>query len=227
RSLRRDDSRRKAPYWGILAKIYRNLWALNQADKYYRLYLKLSMQENNVLQVGYGHMGLGLNYYQQGDQEKALDSTEKALSIFESMGNESLRFAAKLNIACIYNAMSRHDLSLKVLQSVLAGNLPVDSAILCKTYQELAKTHLRLGAIDGFFQARERAGDYAVQSKSLVEMGRVTMLDAEWFWSQGQNKKAIQSLRKAIMIFRNHGAAVELRPAEKLLMTWVKGGDSE
>ncbi|HEY3313660.1 MAG TPA: tetratricopeptide repeat protein [Bacillota bacterium] len=226
RVLEKQDYEKRAYFWGALARIYRNLWSMDRAEKYYRIYLSLSMKEDNMIQVGYANVGLGLNYFQQGDYPKALKLTERALGIFESLDQNALIFLASGNLACVYNKMGLHEESLRLLTGILADKrLPDNALYLCHTYHELARTYLCLKDFDRYPMARDKAWEYATLSKDMVELGRMTMLDAEWHASQGQQRKAMQSLRKAIVVFRNHGSPTDLIPAERLMMKWLKGGE--
>ncbi len=227
RSVGKDEYALRSYFWGTLARTYRELWALNRAEKYYRLYLKSSMEEKNAEQVGYAFLGLGLNYYYLGDYQKSLEYSEKALRISESLeGKPEFQFSAKLNVACGYNGLGQHAKALSMLEPLLAeDNSDCSYLAMCRAYHELAKTYLYLRDSGRYKEARLKAGEYAILSRDFAELGRMSMLDAEAYRAHRQNRKAVQTLRKALVVFRNHGTLKELRRAENLLMSWMKGGD--
>lgn len=224
RTLRDEDLTYKAWVWGNLARVYRHLWNFTSAEKYNRVHLKISMQQNNMIQTGYAHLGIGLNHYYQQNWDLAMEHTQKALVIFSSLGERRLEFTANLNMACVYNARGQAEEARSILNRILVpGNLSQNPSANCLAYEELARVYLNTGDYAEFKQAREKTAEWALVSKSLVEMGRVFMLDAEWCWFQGQRKKAVQSARKAIIVFRNHGAVGPLHTAERKLFGWLKG----
>ncbi|MHB8928394.1 MAG: tetratricopeptide repeat protein [Bacillota bacterium] len=223
RSLGKNDLFEKHWIWGCLARIYRQFWNFTRAQKYNRIHLRLSMEQNNVLQTGYAHLGLGLNHYYQENWVLALEHTQKALDIFGPLGEPRLEFAARLNMACIYNASKERDKARAILEEILAPDKPSpNAAAVCAAYEELGRVYLRTGDFAKYQEARSKTAEWASLSKSLVDMGRVVMLDAECSWLQGQRTKAIKTARKAIGVFRNHGAVSSLHVAEKMLVNWLK-----
>lgn len=209
---------------GNLARVYRHLWEFTKAEKYNWLQLKISMETNNMIQTGYAHLGLGLNDYYQDDWDAASEHTRIALEIFRSLGEKRLEFTARLNMACIYNSAGQTEKARTILEEIIAlDDLPPDPGLICRAFEELSRVYLRMGDHKGFEDARNKTAEWASRSKSLVDMGRVIMLDAERFWLQGHKKKAVQNARKAIVVYRNHGATSTLRIAEKILFGWLKG----
>ncbi|MHB8946156.1 MAG: hypothetical protein ACYC6I_06465, partial [Bacillota bacterium] len=107
---------------------------------------------------------------------------------------------------------------------LVADPLPQDPVFICMAYEELGRVYLRTGNRAKFQEARDKTAEWGSISKSLVEMGRVYILDAEDCWLQGQRGKAIRNIRKAIVVFRNNGAVSPLHFCEQMLTSWLKEG---
>lgn len=224
RSLGKEDYLEKNWIWGGLARIYRQFWNFTRAEKYNRIHLKLAMEQNNALQTGYAHYGLALNHYHQEKWSPAMEHIKKALEVFSALEEPRLVFASRLGIACIHRGKEEYSEALIILEEILNLNdLPEDPGTICMAYEELGRVYLRTGDREKFLEARDKTAEWGSISKSLVEMGRVYLLDAEDCWLQGQRRKAIRNIRKAIVVFRNNGAVSPLHFAEQMLTSWLKG----
>ncbi len=224
RSVPRENVAEKVWIWGSLARIYRLLWDFTRAKKYNHIQLKIAMEQRNALQTGYAHLGLSLNGYYQEDWDSALNHALKASEIFSSSDDGRIAFVGLLAVACVHNGKGDTRAALEILEDILSPEeILADPEYISEAFDELAKVHLRTGHFEKFREARDKTAEWAARSKSLPQMGRAIMLDAEFHWIKGKRRKAIQAARKAIVVFRNHGAIGPLHDAEKMLMSWLKG----
>ncbi|MHB9057587.1 MAG: hypothetical protein ACYC53_02055 [Bacillota bacterium] len=224
RCLPKGEVAERCWIWGLLARVYRQLWDFSRAEKYNRIQLKISMEQNNAAQTAYAHFGLGINDFYQGQWKSSLAHSMKALEISKSLGDRRIEFMANLAIACVYNATGDFESARPILVSLLSPEAALgDSESICLAYEELSRLHIGTRDWDQFQEARDKTAEWASKSKSLANVGRAVMLDAEYYWAQGQRKKAIRSARRAIAAFRSNGAVAALHEAERKLLAWLKG----
>lgn len=224
RGLPKGEIAERAWILGLLARVYRHLWDFNRAEKYNRLQLKISMEQNNALQTAYAHLGLGLNYYYQRQWDSSLEHNLKAVEISNSLDDGIIGYTAKLLVACIYNAKRRFGEALPILQSLVSPESTLhDAGSICMAYEELARLYLATDEMEKFKEARDETAKWASLSRNLANVGRAVLLDAECFWREGQRRKAIRYARRAIGVFRSNGDVEALHMAEDKLFEWLKG----
>lgn len=187
----------------LLGRTYRRMRDAQRSEEYFLEAIELSVQRNNVEQLGDSYNRIGLLYRGIGRYDDAKESYEKSLAYKLQVGNENSAAGTLNNMGNLYRAMGEKE---KAYDSFMQS---IEIRIRIGEEERAAAAYLNLGnwmaGESEFEKALELYEDYYQMvsfQKDTLAMATVSNNIGNIFNSKGDLDNALQMYLKADSLFK-------------------------
>lgn len=159
--------------------------------------------------------GLATAYVESGDPNRALETTQRALTLYEQVRNQRGINQCRVNLAVGLRLLGRHREAIAQIDQALGMlEMTQDSIRTASLLVELALNHFQLGHSDEAVQHASAALDYDLSADDKAELYEMM---AECSLRQGNHQAALPELNQAIQYAiqaRDEGRVIHLRTTQ-------------
>lgn len=200
------------------AKFYHGKTIFVKSEKYYYLAITEFELAKNLDMVGGTYLNLGALYTAIPDYAKCLEVNQKAIAIYEKLGDESDLASCYTNLSAVYQSLGDHSQSLVYLNMALkifanenaqSRGVAVVNELIGTAYYEADPSDLekmgilpkdRLNVALQYYQKSLKVADY-LNDESIMSSVRKSMGDV--YDTMGKKDLALSTYQKAIQISKN------------------------
>lgn len=199
-----------------LGKVYYKLGEHSEALNYYQESNKLLEGSHHFKQIGDIYLNLGHTYRDMGEFEKAAEYSQYALSIFQSLNNMKLTIDVKAKYGIVKGETGHVEEAVKVLENCMHEYREIG----CE--EEVGHVHSDLARILVTGEQYDRAMEHCQAALSFfpeenLDRAHVYRMIGQVQNAQGKAEESVESIKKAIELFKQTAAFGELVKAYSLL----------